>query len=1487
MDVGSLVIVTQDFISELEEELSLFAGDIVQIREIIDKLWFRGECNGAKGKFPRSYVREKSLPASWGLRAQNQTWRLFAALADFAATEDGDLGFSKGDLLIGKEKLDSNWWRAENSDGRHGIVPVSHVWPIDTQRLPKEEDAKVNRRARVILTMTAQLGDELDLVKDEIVTVRRIIDRDWYWGENDSGCQGRFPKGFVTLLEERVAETPSEDQPPSFEECVQSPKSQASHQSQQSNDSKQLKVSSLSTKQHQKQSGQQQKMDGGGAEEEEGQTRTSAVVASEIAGKTCQMVHQESSTDTTYQNLREVLVEADEGEGYGGANGIQPYARTKYKFTSQYPNELSFDVGQIVQLIRHVDDEWTEGEHKGQVGLFPTEYVDIIVDVAHDLPSIAGTLAKALYDFDSGVVGDLHLKEGEVVVILDKISDDWYKARNSQGDIGICPVNYVQEIDSVAIVPPALTSLGAVASTTTAGGLTSASLPLEAITSLGQQHVISWLATSSPPAAPSVVSSDSGGDPKSVTATTGALKERKERRDKDGKDRGGDQREREVRSQASTPEEEDFSWDFGSPDHENYEPHRHLAGRPSLVSFTPLVPLVPAVPVVSGKTAQSLPLGTAELLLSPADSVGDKTKPPQLVPARPPPPPPTPPMPTGAGKQSDIAAASLAKVALADSQQHAPQRPAPPVPMTVSSRYENCVDPSDNAAQTAARALLEQQHREDNRVRKQREQRQCVITEMIQTERDYNQDLRLCFDTFLKDPMQARRLGIDTVTLFGNLDEVIEVSSQLLARMETEQKRMEDEQRVGACFGELVARLQDIYSHYCRNHDDVSGLLARYERDADINRFLQNGISEMQRTNNCFDLASVLIKPVQRILKYPLLINELEKATEDAHPDKQLLLQAMDDMARVATDINEVKRRKDLVSKYRSNPEASLSQRLSKLNLHSVMKKSTRLTVKMSSSLGFTTVVRDEDFEREEHRFILVEKSIKNFLKSMRTFCDQLQECLKVGLQLAEDICDFHAERCNLPEVDGFRMAQHAIYAEYWTEFIRNIEKHVVEILQSALEMLAAPHKIIAKREHKLLDLAACTARTEKNRDATRHKAFEEEEQSARNTYNALNSQLLDELPRLCSLSSDLLGSCVDSFLRARKLLIGRITSQLLELCELTGVKDSPSDVLDTFEHKHRAALQTFSAFSMLQPNLSGNPFKMDSFTKGSNFLRKSFNDKHGVALDLVPQTDAHRQWLKQEYGDNVYTVALTIQTSDPNEISLNKGDLVGLLRSADPSGNPMRWFVDNGRCKGLIASKHLLRDGHNRVVTSGGHAVSSSGSSFTYSTAVANASMVMAVPGVTSANGGAARPTSGSFATNRATPVRPTSLTSNGTSVTAPTPAASAGIAAPIALGNSVNKHQAELSTLFNNAVGASADGVSGAANISAVSAGNNVKTYSNGNALYGNVESALGLSDVAPRASVEAQSLQRQSERNARTLAAVNGEGVKPGLWRVVCGA
>ena len=110
----------------------------------------------------------------------------------------------------------------------------------------------------------------------------------------------------------------------------------------------------------------------------------------------------------------------------------------------------------------------------------------------------------------------------------------------------------------------------------------------------------------------------------------------------------------------------------------------------------------------------------------------------------------------------------------------------------------------------------------------------------------------------------------------------------------------------------------------------------------------------MREETNCFDIPSVLIKPVQRILKYPLLLNELHKCTEEGHEDKPDLILAIDLITNMATNINESKRRQDLVHKYREEPSNRLTARLSKLNLHTVMKKGSRLGHRITSTLGLS-----------------------------------------------------------------------------------------------------------------------------------------------------------------------------------------------------------------------------------------------------------------------------------------------------------------------------------------------------------------------------------------------------------------------------------------------------------------------------------------------------------------------------------------------------
>lgn len=60
------------------------------------------------------------------------------------------------------------------------------------------------------------------------------------------------------------------------------------------------------------------------------------------------------------------------------------------------------------------------------------------------------------------------------------------------------------------------------------------------------------------------------------------------------------------------------------------------------------------------------------------------------------------------------------------------------------------------------------------------------------------------------------------------------------------------------------------------------------------------------------DMGSLLIKPVQRIMKYPLLLGELWQATPEDHIDYLPLQEALTATKIINVNINEFRRRKDI-----------------------------------------------------------------------------------------------------------------------------------------------------------------------------------------------------------------------------------------------------------------------------------------------------------------------------------------------------------------------------------------------------------------------------------------------------------------------------------------------------------------------------------------------------------------------------------------------
>jgi hypothetical protein len=88
-----------------------------------------------------------------------------------------------------------------------GIFPLTHVWKLDSNLLPKkvksnEQTVKV-MFAKVITAMKSQLETEIDLIAGEVVKITDNYDKMYFKGESlDGQIKGIFPKSFVKVLED-------------------------------------------------------------------------------------------------------------------------------------------------------------------------------------------------------------------------------------------------------------------------------------------------------------------------------------------------------------------------------------------------------------------------------------------------------------------------------------------------------------------------------------------------------------------------------------------------------------------------------------------------------------------------------------------------------------------------------------------------------------------------------------------------------------------------------------------------------------------------------------------------------------------------------------------------------------------------------------------------------------------------------------------------------------------------------------------------------------------------------------------------------------------------------------------------------------------------------------------------------------------------------------------------------------------------------------
>ncbi|KAJ3051941.1 hypothetical protein HDU99_008285, partial [Rhizoclosmatium hyalinum] len=179
----------------------------------------------------------------------------------------------------------------------------------------------------------------------------------------------------------------------------------------------------------------------------------------------------------------------------------------------------------------------------------------------------------------------------------------------------------------------------------------------------------------------------------------------------------------------------------------------------------------------------------------------------------------------------------------------------------------------------------------DNRAR--------LIKELVETERAYIFSLEelqkyqselAATKVFSKDMMHQ---------LFSNLNELVDFQRRFMVGMESTLNLGLAEQRIGQLFL-LNEEAFEVYYPFCANYQTAQNFaLMQGEELKQLSHIIQP-----------HQIQSYLIKPVQRLMKYPMLLKELIKLTDQAtYPYMDELKEGLESIKRVAEKLNEVQRK--------------------------------------------------------------------------------------------------------------------------------------------------------------------------------------------------------------------------------------------------------------------------------------------------------------------------------------------------------------------------------------------------------------------------------------------------------------------------------------------------------------------------------------------------------------------------------------------------
>ncbi|KAF1815918.1 Dbl homology domain-containing protein, partial [Eremomyces bilateralis CBS 781.70] len=467
---------------------------------------------------------------------------------------------------------------------------------------------------------------------------------------------------------------------------------------------------------------------------------------------------------------------------------------------------------------------------------------------------------------------------------------------------------------------------------------------------------------------------------------------------------------------------------------------------------------------------------------------------------------------------------------------------------------------------------LETQMSAKSKILKDLVERKNILKELCDTEYSYQQDMII-----LEDIYKSTSTGIlndaDRKVLFGNSDQIRLFATKLQDALKqavssvyimprqnrwnakrgsfstsssatnetsldsdaslSKDDRIEIDQRtrVGNAFLANMEEIERVYNVYLRNHTAANNKLTELKAEPNVEAWMEECRKMAADLTSAWNLDALLVKPTQRITKYPLILRNLLQVTVKEHPDYADIEKSLLQLEELLHKMNDSKKRAELVDQAMSQ---NRRRKESDIRLFP-QKFVNRRAEKLKQQVGLSNSAIDADYDKLSQRFgghffqlQIVMRDVENYIREVQAYVSRYGHFLSASEHfLGFDIQNQHPEEQSHFVI--FARTVREVIAVALPEHTAKIRKSVIEPIQTLWQLHENPQQLMRKRKKRVVDYAKWNAMVE------RGEAPDKKLRDAADQFKAINETLKDELPKLYDLSSKLMKVCLENFIELQK----------------------------------------------------------------------------------------------------------------------------------------------------------------------------------------------------------------------------------------------------------------------------------------------------------------------------------------------------------------